>query len=164
MAVRISGKDKNKNYSVIEELKRIKNINGKKRTIEIGILDNRRPHGNDTISASEYGEYVNNNPRYHFSDGTGTSGEKIDRSKKIKKSIKKIGKTRRTTKELDDITIHMAKIVVDDIRLFISKGANNIYQRWKGTSSMNLIETGNLIKSIVGVVKDNKGREIWRGR
>lgn len=165
MAKAIRGKRASRGYSVAEELKRIQEINGTKRTVSVVVEDVKYLKNNTVKSTAEYGPIVNNEPTYNFSKGTVYLSDKIRDNRKIKKSIKSIGKgKRRSKKELDEISKEMGRVVIDDVHEWISSGMYHIYQHWKDSSDKNLIDTGHLIDAIVCVVKDNKGKEIWRGR
>lgn len=163
------------NFGVLKELKRLEKINGSVRRVNVEIEDNYRPHGNDFISASEYGYYLDTGKyadglgvqpkNYHFSDGNGEIYDDIWSNPDIRKSVDGIvsGK-RRPSEELDRISEIMAKEAVQNIVDFIDSGAHRNYQSWKGTNSENLQDTGNLRDSIVGSVVHTNGKTIWRGR
>lgn len=162
-------------FGVLKELKRLEKINGSVRTVSIEIEDNYRPHGSGVISASEYGQYLDDGryaiglgvpaKNYHFSDGNGEIYENVWSNPQIRKSVDGIvsGK-RRPSEELDRISEIMAKEAVGNIINFIDSGAHRNYQPWKGTNSENLKDTGTLRDSIVGSVKHKNGKIIWRGR
>lgn len=162
-------------YEVLGILDNIEAINGATRTITVEVND---------PEVAKYAKKLNEQyePNYHFSDGDPTASVDFDSNPKIKASVDKFfknqlirskmksGKSKRKTKpsnrssaELDDISFEMAKMAARHAIDFIEGGAHMNYQEWKGTSTENLIVTGSLRDSIVGVVYRGQ-KEVKRGR
>lgn len=141
---------------VVKEIKRIKKINGEIRTVTVEIDDQEvAKYAIPTDSKMD--------PNYHYSDGDGTPIDYFN-IPEIKASLDGMVKgKKRPSEELDKISVEMAKVTANHVVDFIESGAHRNYQKWKGTNDENLIVSGKLRDSIVGVAY-KKGKEIGRGR
>ncbi|MGL5962050.1 MAG: hypothetical protein ACRCZ0_08865 [Cetobacterium sp.] len=166
---------KDDQYEVIGILENIEAINGSVRTVTVEI---------DDPEVAKFAKKLDTqlDPNYHFSDGDPTdkvdffsnvdiknSVDKFFKNQLIRKNMKS-GKSKRkkepdkrTKEELDNISFEMAKMAARHAIDFIEGGAHMNYQEWKGTSTENLIVTGSLRDSIVGVVYRGQ-KEVKRGR
>ncbi|MGL5716963.1 MAG: hypothetical protein ACRCX2_28365 [Paraclostridium sp.] len=141
---------------VLKEIKSINKINGQIRTVTVEI---------DDPEVAKYAIPTDSkfDPNYNYSDGDGTQINYFD-IPEIKDSIDGMVKgKKRPSEELDRISEVMARVTAEKVVDFIESGAHRNYQKWKGTNDENLIVSGKLRDSIVGVAY-RKGKEIYRGR
>lgn len=155
--------------NITRELSRISKINGTIRRVSVGVKSNGKILSEDPAVygvAHDHGNVRNVTADYTWSDAGGNMPDFLN-DPYIQKSIDRLTSgetTRRPSEELDELSERMAYMMVWAVCDFIEEGAHHNYQDHKMSSNENLIEDGDLLDSIVGVVEKKDGTVIHIGR